>query len=195
MANVNAPFGLRPVRTMSGSPFNSQGRLVYIPSANTDAMYIGDAVISDGSGDADGVPGISKYTGTGTMRGVIVGFKTNPADQYAISVPATKTKAYYAYIIEDPNTVFEIQDDGAAALTAANIGQNADMTIAAPTGIGNQSASTLSAASAATTSTLAVRILGLAPKTSTPGGNAFGTYAVWEVKINNSEFATGVTGV
>ena len=69
------------------------------------------------------------------------------------------------------------------------------MTITAPTGIQNQSASTLKASTALGTSTLALRILGLAPKTVTPTGNAFGVNAVWEVKINNSEFATGVAGV
>lgn len=195
MANVNAPFGLRPVRTMSGSPFNSQGRRVYIAQTNTDILAIGDAVVSSGTGDANGVPGIAKYTGTGTLRGVIVGIETNPADQYAIFLPATKVRAYYAYIVEDPNIIYEIQDDGSATLTAADIGLNADMTITAPSGIQNQSASTLKASTAAVTSTLALRILGLAPSTVTSSGNAFGVNAVWEVKINNSEFATGVAGL
>lgn len=195
MANLNAPFGLRPVRTLSGAPFNSQGERVYIASTNTDVLAIGDAVKSSGTGDTLGVAGIAKYTGTGTLRGVIVGFETNPADQFAISLPATKTRAYYAYIVQDPNIVYEIQDDGSASLAATDIGLNADMTITSPSGIANQSASTLTASTALGTSTLALRILGLAPPTSSPDGiNGFGAYAIWLVKINNSEFATGVAG-
>jgi hypothetical protein len=192
MANVNAPFGLRPVRTLAGSPFNEQAERVFIPSTDTSAYYFGDAVTSAGSSDANGIAAITKYSGAGTLRGVIVGFDPDPANQTSTSmtVPATKTRGYYAMIVQDPNTVFQIQGD-ATAFAATNIGGNANLTIAAPSSIGVQSGTVLSGGSVAATSTLAVRILGL----SNTQNNSFGAYAVFDVKINNSEFSAGVAGV
>jgi len=192
MANVNAPFGLRPVRTLAGSPFNEQAERVYIPSTDGSAYYIGDVVNSAGSADANGVPSVSKSTGTGTMRGVIVGFDPDPADQSSNSmhVPATKTRGYYAMIVQDPNIVYQIQGDS-TVFAAADIGSNADVTVAAPSGIGINSASVLNGGTILTTSTLSLRILGL----SKDQGNAFGAYAIFDVVINNSEFRTGVAGV
>ena len=45
MANAAAPFGLRPSHTVSGSAYNGQTRLYYIPSTDTIAYSVGDVVV------------------------------------------------------------------------------------------------------------------------------------------------------
>ena len=73
MANVNAPFGLRPTKTINGASWNDQGNLYHIPAGDTSAYYIGDVVKSAANADANGVPDVAKALGTDVLRGVIVG--------------------------------------------------------------------------------------------------------------------------
>ena len=83
MANTSAPFGLRPVRSLNGAPWNGAATLYYIPSTDTNAYNVGDVVASLAGGDV--VSGASSVVLVGTRgaantsgnsRGVIVGFGT-----------------------------------------------------------------------------------------------------------------------
>ena len=40
MANVNAPFGLRPVKHTGGASWNQKTNVYYIPSGDTNAYII-----------------------------------------------------------------------------------------------------------------------------------------------------------
>ena len=51
MANTNKPFGLAPVRSISGT-WSEQATRYYIYASDTDPWYIGDACISAAQGDA-----------------------------------------------------------------------------------------------------------------------------------------------
>src|ERR1041385_1446498 len=116
MANINSPVGLSPVRYLNGAVWNSQGTVYYIPSTDTDQYGIGDIVVSAAGSDANGVATVAKATATSVPRGVIIGvlptflnqntLAGSNIDLTVIAIPATKTKAYYVLVADDPNIVF-----------------------------------------------------------------------------------------
>lgn len=201
MANLNAPRGFVPVRYLNGSPWNGQANLYCIPSSDGSQYSPGDAVKSAAGGDANGVPYVQKAAGTDTVRGVIIGVLlpgfNNPSiqgvniDLTSQGIPATKTNAYYVLVVDDPNVLFELQDDGASALTSTACNKNASFTVTNPTAPQQQSASVLGTATVATTQSLNLRIMGLVQRDD----NAFGVYAKWMVRFNQHELMGNTAGV
>jgi hypothetical protein len=201
MPNLNAPKGFVPVRYLNGAAWNGAVNLYFIPQADGSVYSPGDAVKSAAGGDANGIPAIAKAAGTDTLRGVIanilVAAPNNPSlvgttlDLTTMQAPATKAKGYYALVVDDPAVLFEIQDDGLAALTATACNKNAAFTVANPTAPQQNSASVLSTASVAVTQALPLRIVGLAQRDD----NAFGVNAKWLVKINQHELEGNTAGV
>lgn len=136
MPNVDRPSGLKPVRHKSGAPYNGATNPYYIPASYGTALYIGDPVVKTGTSNtaAVKVPGGGSF-GIGTMpeinkatagdgnavTGVIVGFAPLATDLNKPYNPASTERV--AYVCDDPDTIFEIQADGAVA--AASMGLNA----------------------------------------------------------------------
>jgi len=197
MPNVDRPSGLSPVKYLNGAPWNGQANLYCIPAASTSGFAIGDPVISGGSADANGVPTIALAAATGAIRGVIVGLGTsegliaNPSNLDSTVRPAAaQSTNWYAMVVDDPNVVFEVQEvSGGTALTAAEVGLNADLVVG--TNNGFVSGWEVNNAGEGTTATIQVRLLGLARRSD----NAFGEHAKWLVKINNHELAAGTAGL
>lgn len=205
MANTNTPWGLRPVKSLIAGDWDGRGNVYHILS--TDATYsyhVGDLVQLSGTGDANGVPGVTKYTpndgvtlGTGAC-GVIVGIGVNPGGPYvnpsnldAVYAPQVKSSDYYCLVADDPFLIFEVQEGGSGtALAATAIGNNCNLSYTAAH-TGRISTTILDNSTEATTIGLDVHLMRLAP---TPG-NAFGYYAKWHVMINNHAFKAGFTGV
>jgi len=204
MANTSAPFGLRPVRSLNGAPWNGAATLYYIPSTDTNAYNVGDVVASLAGGDV--VSGASSVvlvgtrgaaTTSGNSRGVIVGFGTNAGNAYAAAplgadpdglgitqIPATKTKAYFVWVCDDPTTVFEAQADTIAA-TAFN--KNCPLYVgAAPSAPIFNSLSYAQGSAANTTQALPLKIVG-APNRPDNDLTSPGTYAKVYVIFNQHE--------
>lgn len=201
MANANRPSGFSPVQYLNGAPWNGQARMYSIDASYATALYIGDPVISGGGADANGVPNIAIAATTGAVRGVIVGLGTseglmaNPSNLNITYRPASDPSVWYAMVADDPNIVFEVQEESnGTQLAAADVGSN---TIS-KSGTGNGYISgwqipSATGASPATTATLQIRLLGLARRPN----NAFGPFAKWLVQFNVHELAhgTGAAGV
>lgn len=192
MANPNKPAGLQPVQYLNGSPWSGQARTYYVPSTDTNAYAIGDPVVSVAGGDSNGVQQVTLATaGAGNpLRGVVVGTGTkewlmaDPSNLDSIIVPATKLKAYYLMVVDDPQVLFQIQEGNTSTyLTAANIGQNANLF--AGTNNGFVSGWTLNNSGVANTANFQLKIMGLRRTID----NTFGQYAQWLVRINNHELA------
>lgn len=194
MANINTPNGFSPVLPGAGYAWNQQSTLYYIPSSDSNQYNIGDLVKSAAGSDAVTLaPQIVKITnGTDTPRGVIVGFLTDPTNLNIINVPATKAHAYYAWVVDDPNIVMEVTDDGitTANLNAAAVGLNCSFTVANPTAPSPVSASVLNSSTFATTNTLNLKIVGL----KRSAGNVAAPFARWLVRFNQHEFFGNTTG-
>jgi hypothetical protein len=200
MANVSRPNGLSPVKHLTGAPYNGQGNIYQIAAADTNGYAIGDPVISSGSGDANGVPGITLAAATGNIRGVIMGLGTmeggifNPLNLNSTVRPAAaQATDWYAILADSPDLIFKVQEHAnGTALAATEIGLNQVLYLGANNGFssGWQLASATDAVPA-TTSTLQVRLLGL----DRTRDNAFGANAKWLVKINAHELSAGTAGV
>lgn len=203
MANANRPSGFAPVSYLNGAPWNGQARLYSIDAAYGTALYIGDPVISGGSADVNGVPNIVIGATTGGLRGVIVGLGTsegliaNPGNLNLVYRPASDPLVWYAMVVDDPNVIFEVQEESnGTQLAATEVGLN---TISkSGTGNGILSGWMIPSATGATpaaTATLQLKLLGL--NRYPAGRNVFGAYAKWLVQINVHELGhgTGSLGV
>lgn len=205
MANFQAPRGFVPSRYRDGSPWNGATNMYYIPQADTNQYNVGDVVLTAAVGaDANGIPAVTKNTtGTGVIRGVVVGCLVAAPNLPSIvginldltiqNIPATKTKAYYVLVMDDPSVICQIQDDGITTgnLVPASVGLNASFTVTNPTAPQQNSATVLLSSSFATTAALTVKLLGL---TQIPN-NAFGAFATWDVMFNQHEFQGNTAGV
>ncbi len=203
MPNANKPAGLSPVQYLNGAPWNGGGRMYYIASSNPNAFAIGDPVVLAGSSDANGVPEITLATagaGNSIVGAIVSGAGATtfggeygvPADAPVV-IPATKTRAYYVLVADDPNIIFEVQEQNTGTpLTAAEVGNNANLVAGANNGY--VSGWQLDNAGEGTGVTLQVKLLGLSQY---PGGaavNAFGLLAKWLVLINNHCYRVGSAG-
>ena len=128
MANQNAVTGLSPVGTSTGATFNEQGRLYAIGNDSSNTYAIGDIVKSTVGCDATGIPLITKAAATDTPLGVIVGIRpANPGVSLAgtninlaqLWVPLSNGNYSYAYVVDDPSVVFEVQANTAVTTTTA----------------------------------------------------------------------------
>lgn len=209
MANANRPSGFSPVQYLNGAPWNGQARLYSIAAAYGTALYIGDPVISSGTADANGVPGVAIGATTGALRGVIVGLSNSGgtiANNYGagniinpnlIYRPASDANLWYAMVVDDPNVLFEVQEESnGTQLAATEVGLN--QISKSGTGNGYLSGWMIPSATGATpntTATLQLRLFGLSQRPA--GTNVFGAYAKWLVQINVHELGhgTGAAGV
>lgn len=195
MANANRPSGFTPVQYLNGSAWNGQARCYSIAANYGTELAIGDPVISSGTADANGVAGIALAAATGAVRGVIVGLGKseggifNPNNLNTTKRPANDPDVWYAMVVDDPNVIFEIQEESnGTALAATEVGLNqVPLLAAAGTYASGWLLRSASGATPATTATLPLRLLGLSRKPD----NTFGAYAKWLVKFNVHELGTG----
>lgn len=187
MANANTAGGLKPVRDAGNGVMTGGLEKFYVPASDATALYIGDPVVKNGSADAAGVAGVVRAAAAGPITGVVVGFAPDGTTNMA-GFRAASTAAY-VLCTTDPDILYEVQDN--TGIAAADIGLNANMTLAAGNAYSKQSGVTLDAATKATTGTLALKIVGLAQKPN----NSFGAYNKLLVKINNSTEAPASAGV
>lgn len=112
MANLDASFGMKPVRMMGGSPY-SGGQSRYRIAANYGtSIFQGDMVMQVTGGGVE----IHADGGTVPIVGVFNGCKytdpTSGEQVFSNYYPAsTNASDIIAFIHDDPNTVFEVQAD------------------------------------------------------------------------------------
>ena len=192
MANVNKPFGLRPLGNLSAT--GSQKQFGYeIEDNQSGAIFQGDLVtLKDGYivkfapashtaavGVFNGCNYIDPSTGKPTWK-----------NYYPGSVNITAGKII-ADVIDDPNQLFIIQAD--EDIVQADFGKNADVT-GSTTGstVTGLSAMTLDSSTIATTAALNLKLVS---KWDVPGNNLAENYTVVVVKINEHLYGSaGVAG-
>lgn len=194
MPNTNAPLGLRPVRYASGAPYNGACNPYFIPSSDGTALFIGDPVIIAGSGDTNGVPTATRATAGATNRitGVVVGFVPTRTFETLGYRPASTDM--YALVADDPNLLFEIQEDAVGgALAVTDIGLNADLVAGSGNTYTKQSGFQLDTSTKGTGATLQMRIEGFQQRAD----NEVGANAKILVRINlpTQTGAAGSTGI
>ena len=124
MANIDAPFGFRPVKHLNGSEFNQQVNEYSILVANADKLYVGDLVALGGDANADGIPNVVKADGTeatptDALLGAIVAFPADRDDQGRTNFPATT--AGTCLVADAPDIIYEAQATTVAVGDFSNV--------------------------------------------------------------------------
>lgn len=205
MANIDAAFGLRPIKHRNGAAYNGAFNAYYVPASYATALFIGDPVIKTGTANTaeletsggkfaiGTLPEVNKATAgdNNAITGVIVGFGPDPDALSRIYNPASTERL--VYVCDDPDVVFEIQADG--AISAAQVGLNAVLiytnagsTVTGMSGVELDTTSDVPAADASNQLTIQ-RVVN---RTDNAAASA---NTVVEVKINNHTEAHGVIGI
>lgn len=192
MANPNAPFGLRPTRSLGRS--NCQVNEYAHDSGDGTALFIGDPVLLTGS-STTGIAGIPDGTplviATGTItttlfRGAVAGVRptlTNLTLQYGLA-----STNYALLVYDDPKQLFAVQSDGTAAI--GSVGANMSLTAGSGSTVTGLSAYVAHEATQATT-VLSLRIMRVLPQVGIVGLAANGIYEV-KIDAHDLDSQTGV---
>lgn len=204
MANVNRPTGLTPVKYLNGADWDGRGNVYEIGTANTDIIRIGDPVTKDltlaNCDTTSGLMAVKLAASTNMIVGVVLAVGTqyngpyvDPRDLTKNYAPATKAVPYYALVADDPNIIYEIQEEkGTTQMSTAYVGCNqilvADTpatTLAAGQTISAYQVACVTTGTPAATATFDFKLIGLSQRyDSITTKNAYGAYAKWLVKLN-----------
>lgn len=186
-SNTNSPYGLKPVRHMSGGEICSNAYPITASTAG--AIYKGDPVIgvSDGS--------ITVATdGAAACMGVFSGCEYDDVSgqhHFSPNWPALTTATnVVGYVYDDPNIIYQIQSD-ATGVALGDINQAADYDVVAGSSLTGVSATNLDCSAGLGSTDKNLRILRLV----NDGVNAAGAYAQVEVVFSEHAFKGVVAGV
>ena len=193
MANVDAPFGFRPVRTLGGQPY-SGGRTEYaIASAYNTNIFTGDLVELHTDGTIT-VGAAAQTNIVGVFDGCYY-VNSDGEPKWSKYWPASTTATdIAAFVIDDPDMLYEVQEDSSDVTVAAGVGSNADMvaTHSGSTSIG-RSKQELDSSSVATT---AAQLRIISKSTDPDNSDATAANCNWIVRINEHLYSgSGSAGI
>ena len=139
--NINNVSGLSPISRVDGAKWGNSLRLYYVPSTNTNALYVGDPVVKvTGSANGNGINGVDLATAgaNAVVTGVVCGFagvatagSTNTPAFYGLSGtpgavyrPASTSQDYYVLVNDDPEALFTVQVTSNAVMSVGDVGKN-----------------------------------------------------------------------
>jgi len=201
MATTASPYGLKAVNHIGGTPYAGSTRLFPIASGYGTNIFNGSVVqivaagtieiVTDLGNNADQFPAgvIGVFVGctyTDPNLGTVV-FRNN----YPTGTVADDIKAY---VIDDPDVVFQAQADG--AVTQADLGQNTNFAAVQSTTTGdttNGNSNTAVSSTTATTATIAFRIVDFVDGPKSTVGDAFTDLLIkFNAGIHSYENSTGI---
>jgi hypothetical protein len=187
MATTAAPYGARPIGTLSASG-SFTGKVRHLPIITTYGTQIsyGDfcKVAADGTIAKD--TGTTALTAVGIFMGCSYTDPTTNQKTFSQFWPASNAATdAMAYVLDDPFVVFQMQSD--EALNTTDRGLNASVVVTAGSSTIGRSKNALDGSTPATTNTLPLRIIDFVDgPTSLPpkGTTASDTYPDVIVKFN-----------
>lgn len=195
--------GFRPVKHMSGAPYNGQFNRYMISASDSQVTNVGDLVIlsdNDALVDAGGgvYPAVERAASatSSAIVGAVVGFEPDYSNLNSGNYRAASTRRV-VFVADDPELLFACPQDGTGGVVAAaSVGLNCSLVI----GSGNASAPWASAmmvdsSEVATTAADPVQIVGVL---ASPDNDVTSTARPAEllVRINTHAFkAAGLAGV
>jgi hypothetical protein len=176
MATTAAPYGLKPVKRADGLPYaGATSQYLIDPAGEATNIFNGQVVHIGADGyialsTATGADGTTNALPTGTTLtgslGVFVGCEyvnaqgqLTFAQYYPSGYAAPTGTSIKAYVVDDPNVLFQVQADG--AMDQSDIGANTFFAAAQSTSTGNTATGNSTSAVDATTvtTTAAFRIV------------------------------------
>jgi len=187
MANQDSAFGLKAIGKV-GQNRDNQGLSEYSIAASATAIYQNDPVEMAATGTIT----VAAATDTllGSLNGVFYTDASTSKPTWANHLNASNTATdIVGFVHDDPYERFEIQSD--AALTAAEVGMNADIVYAAGSTPNYISKVELDH-SDLKTATAQLRVIGISKD---PKNNEAGAADVNAVVIINEHFLKGTVGI
>jgi len=209
----NLAWGLQATKTLTGAPWNGQVNPYFIdptPGQTTQSIFRGDPVVMTATGYITslyqaGAPTTTPILGVFDGCEYITPTSTNPID------PASPGRPYWpagtitlnnvpatAFVIDDPNVIFNVQTSQAPGLTQGNMGNTAPVAFNVTAGLVNGNTNTgislvtIDQANLGTAADLNLKIIRLVPYI----GNVSGLqYNNAEVIIQNHFFCSRPAGV
>jgi len=208
MSSVSRINGFRPVKTITGAPYNGQGNVYFLPASDSSVVMVGDAVKLLGDARAaTGVPTVTRVSAaTDIPIGVVVGIlftgvgdltNTPPVNDLNTPIYRRASTDRYVLVCDDPNIVYETQYAGtsvAAATITANVGQNGQFVVTAGSTTSGSSGMQLDSAGLATTATLPLKIVGFPNRPDNIPGDVYFSYYV-KLNATSQSTGTGAAGV
>jgi len=201
MSSVSRLNGFRPVKTITGAPYNGGANVYFVPASDSSVIMVGDAVKL--LGDARAATGAATVTrvsaGTDIPVGIVVGILFSGVGDAQNVPPVTdlNTPVYrrastdrYLLVCDDPNVIYEAQylpTSVAAATITANVGLNGSFDVTAGSTTSGASGMSIAALSL-TTATLPLKVVGFPQRPDNIPGDTYFSY--W-VKLNTTSFSTG----
>jgi len=135
MANVNAPFGFRPIRRQDGAAWSGNLTQLKVANGDTNALNRGDVVKQLATGYVTIIAaGVTDHSFRGVVQGchylsTVLGY--NIWSNYWPGSGATGDVDLF--VADDPYLVFEVQGSTSTAIAFADIGANGDVVVTAST--------------------------------------------------------------
>jgi len=181
MSATATPYGFKPVNEIGGLPYAGSTRQIKIASGYASNIYYGSVVSIVAAGTIQVVTtnGDNSTPFPAGTIGVFVGCTyTNPSTKqltFAQYWPTgTVASDAMAYVVDDYNTLFQVQADGSLAQSA--LGSNAILAAVQSTSTGSTTtgnSNTAISTSVATTSGYAFRIVDFVESTTSTVGDAY----------------------
>lgn len=200
MASTAAPYGLKPVNLIGGQPFAGSTRQIKIASGYATNIFNGSIVSIVAAGTIEIVTTIGSNSSVfpaGTI-GIFVGCSyTDPNTKQKLFSQyfptGTVASDAVAYIVDNPETVFQVQAD--ASVAQAGLGANAPLAAVQSTSTGStvtgNSTTALDATVAQTTQ--GFRVVGFVNSPNSQVGDSFTDVLV---KFNIAQHSyTNATGI
>lgn len=210
MANVSRINGFRPVKHVTGAPYNGQCNVYATGTGDSVPLFVGDPVILAGNASAGGIATVQRSAGGSPVLGVVVGIipaKMDPvagtmtSGSIALDTPQYRvaSTATYVLVADAPDIVYEVeQTTGGSSYTylSADVGLNADAFYASGSTTTGASACALDMSGKQTTATLQFKILGAAQRVDNETISGTSTAVKLLVQINQATLGngTGATG-
>jgi len=129
MANQDAAFGLRPLKSVGQADDSTGMSSHFIDAAYGTAIYQGSPVIAAAGyiaiAAAGSVPNMGAFWGCFYVDPTTL--KPTFKNYYPGSITPPSSKDIEAFVYDNPNQMFEIQSDNDGASTLADVFSNADM--------------------------------------------------------------------
>ena len=179
MANQDAAFGMRPVGRIGGMPFTG-GQSRYRIAANYGtSIFQGDMVAQVTGGTVEVHADGGTVPIVGVFNGVQYTDPTTKEQKFSNFYPAsTNASDIIAFIIDDPNVIYEIQCN--AAFPIADLFGNFDIVDSSPVGDTKSGTSNmqLDTSTGATTATLPLKAIDISQDPENSDTSSVGTNVI-----------------
>tara|TARA_R100001509_G_scaffold165463_1_gene147231 strand:- start:6976 stop:7581 length:606 start_codon:yes stop_codon:yes gene_type:complete len=201
MASSATPYGLKAVNLIGGQPYAGSTRQIKIASGYGTNIFNG-SIVSIVAGGTIEIVTTNGDNSTGFPAGTIGVFvgctytdPNNSQKQFSQYWPAsTVASDAMAYVVDDPDVVFQVQADG--AVTQADLGQNVKLAAVQSTNTGSTTTGNSTSAVSATTASTSGFAFRIVDFVDAPGSAIGDDFTDLLVKFNpDSHSYTNKTGI